>query len=155
MRIVGCYFHHNRHGPGEGYGVNSAGGAYVTFEQNVFDENRHAIAGGPVISSGNDYSGYTARDNLILAGGGVHIMEPSARTAGFIGLGGAIVGGLLGFVLGGPPGAAIGAALGAALAGGIALGAVAGLDRLADAPDRHARNKVRALGSASESWNRW
>jgi hypothetical protein len=48
-----------------------AAGGYALIEQNVFDENRHAIAG---ISTGSksDYAGYTARDNLILPGGGRH-----------------------------------------------------------------------------------
>jgi hypothetical protein len=27
VRVTDCYFHHNRHGPGEGYGVNSTAGA--------------------------------------------------------------------------------------------------------------------------------
>jgi hypothetical protein len=71
VHIRNNFFHHNRHFDGYGYGVDVEGGAYALIEQNVFDENRHAIAGG----SGNhkgDWSGYTARDNLILAGGGVH-----------------------------------------------------------------------------------
>ncbi|MFA4901866.1 MAG: hypothetical protein WC600_03885 [Desulfobaccales bacterium] len=75
VRIRNNYFHHNRHGAGEGYGVSSTAGAYVLIEQNVFDENRHAIAGGSKNSKGNDYSGYTARDNLILSGGGKHCSE--------------------------------------------------------------------------------
>jgi hypothetical protein len=75
VRIKGNYFHHNRHGAGEGYGVESAGGAYITIEQNVFDENRHAIAGGSRNQDALDYSGYTARDNLILSGGGKHCSE--------------------------------------------------------------------------------
>lgn len=72
VRVKGSFFHHNRHGAGEGYGVESSAGAYVTIEQNVFDENRHAIAGGSKNKDAEDYSGYTARDNLILSGGGVH-----------------------------------------------------------------------------------
>jgi hypothetical protein len=75
VRIKGNYFHHNRHGAGEGYGVSSTAGAYVTIEQNVFDENRHAIAGGSKNDGAADYSGYTVRDNLILAGGGKHCSE--------------------------------------------------------------------------------
>jgi hypothetical protein len=74
VRVKGNYFHHNRHGAGYGYGVSSSGGAYVTIEQNVFDENRHAIAGGSK-NKAEDYSGYTARDNLILPGGGEHSSE--------------------------------------------------------------------------------
>ncbi len=74
VHIKGNFFHHNRHDDGEGYGVDVANGAYALIEQNVFDENRHAIAGGSRNCSekGNDYSGYTARDNLILTGGGLH-----------------------------------------------------------------------------------
>ena len=96
VRIKGCYFHHNRHGPGEGYGAESSDGAYVLIEQNVFEENRHAIAGGSKHRDVDDYSGYTARDNLILPGGGVHIFEPSARNGGWGGLIGGVIGGLLG-----------------------------------------------------------
>jgi hypothetical protein len=74
VRVRNNYIHHNRHSAGNGYGVEVAGGAYALIEQNVFDENRHAIAGG---SSDKklDYSGYTARDNLILQGGGYHCDE--------------------------------------------------------------------------------
>lgn len=122
VRVKGCYFHHNRHGAGEGYGVNSTGGAYVLIEQNVFDENRHAIAGGSKHAKAEDYSGYTARDNLILSGGGVHCLEPSARNGGWGGLVGGIVGGLIGGLIGGVPGAAIGAAIGAAVGAGLVAG---------------------------------
>jgi hypothetical protein len=73
VRIKGNFIHHNRHGDGFGYGVVSSKGAYMTIEQNVFDENRHAIAGESRADSNSlDYSGYTARDNLILPGGGKH-----------------------------------------------------------------------------------
>jgi hypothetical protein len=75
VHIFGNYFHHNRHGAGEGYGVAVTAGAYATIEQNVFDENRHAIAGGSKSGDGRDYSGYTLRDNLILSGGGRHCSE--------------------------------------------------------------------------------
>jgi hypothetical protein len=75
VRVWGNFFHHKRHGAGEGYGVESAAGAYVTIEQNVFDENRHAIAGGSRNCNALDYSGYTVRDNLILPGGGLHCSE--------------------------------------------------------------------------------
>ena len=75
VRIRGNFFHHNRHGAGEGYGVAVTSGAYALIEQNVFDENRHAIAGGSRNNAALDYSGYTARDNLILAGGGKHCSE--------------------------------------------------------------------------------
>jgi hypothetical protein len=61
VRVTGNYIHHNRHDSGEGYGVNSTTGAYVTIERNVFDENRHAIAGGQSKHPhAEDYSGYTA-----------------------------------------------------------------------------------------------
>ena len=70
IRIKNNYIHHNRH-TGEGYGVEITGGAYALIEQNVFEENRHAIAGGSRPKDNYDYSGYTARDNLILSGGGV------------------------------------------------------------------------------------
>lgn len=74
--IQGNFFHHNRHGSGDGYGVSVGEGAYALIEQNVFDENRHAIAGGTSRHpDALDYSGYTARDNLILAGGGLHCPE--------------------------------------------------------------------------------
>jgi len=75
VRIRGNFFHHNRHGAGEGYGVSISAGAYATIEQNVFDENRHAIKGGSKHKDALDYSGYTARDNLILSGGGRHCTE--------------------------------------------------------------------------------
>ena len=74
VRIRGNYIHHNQHWAGFGYGVDVGGGAYALIEQNVFDFNRHAIAG----NSSNhkkDFSGYTARDNLILFGGGFHCSE--------------------------------------------------------------------------------
>jgi hypothetical protein len=45
------YLHHNRHGAGEGYGTDVGDGGYALIERNVFNENRHAIAGG---SKGND-----------------------------------------------------------------------------------------------------
>jgi hypothetical protein len=74
VRIRDNYIHHNRHGDGYGYGVEVAAGAYALIEQNVFDENRHAIAGGSWDRK-KDFSGYTLRDNLILPGGGVHCSE--------------------------------------------------------------------------------
>ncbi len=69
VHIQNNFLHHNRH-YGLGYGVVVGAGGYALIEQNVFDENRHAIAGDS--RNGMDYSGYTARDNLILAGGGLH-----------------------------------------------------------------------------------
>jgi hypothetical protein len=71
------YIHHNQHpsnvscidgsGHAGGYGVEASDGAYVKIERNVFDWNRHSIAG-----DGKSGSGYVARDNLILPNGGVH-----------------------------------------------------------------------------------
>jgi len=72
VHIKNNYFHHNRHDNSWGYGVDVADGAYALIEQNVFDENRHAIAGKSRNDDALDYSGYTARENLILPGGGVH-----------------------------------------------------------------------------------
>lgn len=75
VHIFGNFFHHNRHGAGWGYGVDVGDGAYALIEQNVFDENRHAIAGGSKMRGTADFSGYTARDNLVLSGGGEHCSE--------------------------------------------------------------------------------
>jgi hypothetical protein len=75
LRIKGNFIHHNRHGAGYGYGVNISNGAYALISQNVFDENRHAIAGNSRGDNDLDYSGYTVRDNLILAGGGRHCSQ--------------------------------------------------------------------------------
>jgi hypothetical protein len=72
VRIKNNYFHHNRHYDGDGYGAEVSAGGYALIEQNVFEENRHAIAGGSKNKNANDYSGYTARENLILPGGGKH-----------------------------------------------------------------------------------
>ena len=118
VRVTGSYIHHNRHYAGFGYGVSSAKGAYVTIEQNVFDENRHAIAGGGPWQGFEDHGGYTVRDNLILTGGGRHCIETTAKQAGWGALGGALLGGLAGWLVCGPPCAAVGAAGGAALGGG-------------------------------------
>jgi hypothetical protein len=68
IRIHGNFFHHNQQETGgEGYGVEVKSGAYALIEHNVFDFNRHAIAAG-----GEDGTGYIARLNLVLKGGGVH-----------------------------------------------------------------------------------
>jgi hypothetical protein len=124
VRIRGNFFHHNRHGAGEGYGVAVTNGGYATIEQNVFDENRHGIAGGSRNDAALDYSGYTVRDNLILEGGGIHCAD-SAGTGGLIGgLVGGLVGGVIGGLLGGPWGAALGFGVGASWGG--AAGATAG-----------------------------
>jgi len=125
VRVRGNFFHHNRHGAGEGYGVESSAGAYVTIEQNVFDENRHAIAGGSRNLDALDYSGYTVRDNLILSGGGLHCADSTVGGAIIGGIGGAIIGGLIGLAAGGLYGALLGLAIGlvvGAVGGGIAGG---------------------------------
>lgn len=72
--------HHNQHptsdfctgylsgnGHSSGYGVEVADGAYALIERNVFDWNRHDIAG-----DGKAGSGYFAHDNLLLPNGGIH-----------------------------------------------------------------------------------
>ena len=71
------YIHHNQHpaadncidgsGHAGGYGVEASDGGYVKIERNVFDWDRHSIAG-----DGKHGTGYVARDNLILPNGGVH-----------------------------------------------------------------------------------
>ncbi len=63
VRVERNYFHHNIQ-DGRGYGVVVGGGAYVHVEGNVFDYQRHAVAG-----SGKAYSGYIARFNYVLQGG--------------------------------------------------------------------------------------
>ena len=61
------FIHHNQHKGGNGYGVDVSNGAFALIERNVFDFNRHAIA-----ASGAEGTGYWARHNLVLAGGGAH-----------------------------------------------------------------------------------
>ena len=73
-RVTDSFFHDDLN-VGEGYGVESTGGAYATFARNVFDNNRHAIAGGSRTQGSSDFSGYTARENLILPNGGVACNE--------------------------------------------------------------------------------
>jgi hypothetical protein len=68
------FIHHNQHANSAGYGVVIGDGAYALIERNVFDYNRHAIAG-----DGSDGSGYRAFRNLVLQHGGRH------RTLGFWG----------------------------------------------------------------------
>lgn len=63
VRIENNYMHHNTM-DGGGYGVVVAGGAYGHIEGNVFDTNRHAVAG-----TGRAHSGYVARHNYVLQGG--------------------------------------------------------------------------------------
>ena len=71
VHITGNYLHHNRH-IALGYGVSVGEGAFALIERNVFDENRHAIGGGSKHEDFMDYSGYIARENLFLTGGGKH-----------------------------------------------------------------------------------
>jgi parallel beta helix pectate lyase-like protein len=59
------FIHHNQHDGTQGYGVSVGDGAYALIERNVFDINRHAIAG-----DGSDWSGYAAYYNLVLPHGG-------------------------------------------------------------------------------------
>lgn len=75
VTIKNNFIHSNQHGAGFGYGVVTGKGAYTLISQNVFDENRHGVAGDSVDDKGKDYSGYTLRDNLILPGGGEHCVE--------------------------------------------------------------------------------
>jgi hypothetical protein len=64
--IRGNYIHNNQHEGENGYGIDLALGATALIEENVFDTNRHSIAG-------NGYSdGYRAERNLVLKGGGYH-----------------------------------------------------------------------------------
>lgn len=70
VRIVDNYLHHNRH-ISLGYGAEVGGGGYALIARNVFDGNRHAIAGGRKNADAEDYPGYIARDNLVLPGGGL------------------------------------------------------------------------------------
>jgi hypothetical protein len=68
------YIHHDQHPAGDiccghagGYGVESSHGGYALIEQNVFDYNRHSIAGG-----WQPGTGYLLYRNLILPNGGDH-----------------------------------------------------------------------------------
>jgi hypothetical protein len=122
--IRGCYFHHNQHGAGEGYGVAVTHGGYATIEQCVFDENRHAIAGGSKNDHALDYSGYTVRDNLILEGGGIHCADSAAMGGLFGGIAGGFIGGVIGGLVGGPYGAVFGAAIG--VGAGVVIGVQGG-----------------------------
>jgi len=71
VRVRDNYIHHNQREGTEGYGVGVYNGAYVLIERNVFDFNRHAIAG-----DGSDESGYLAYQNLVLENGGKHKEYP-------------------------------------------------------------------------------
>jgi len=70
-RIHDNYIHHNQHVGTHGYGVDIQDGAWASIERNVFDWNRHAIAG-----DGSDGSGYEANENLVLQHGGLHRWIP-------------------------------------------------------------------------------
>jgi hypothetical protein len=71
VRIHDNYIHDNQHptagdfdvknGHGAGYGVEVTDGAYAKIEHNVFNNNRHAIAG-----DGSDGSGYLLYGNLFM-----------------------------------------------------------------------------------------
>jgi hypothetical protein len=61
------YIHHNQTKKRDGYGVALHNEAYARIAYNVFDHNRHAIAG-----DGSARSGYRAWFNLVLPGGGFH-----------------------------------------------------------------------------------
>ena len=63
VRVARNYMHDNVM-DAKGYGVVVGGGAYVTVEGNVFDNNRHAVA-----ASGKAFSGYVARFNYVLHNG--------------------------------------------------------------------------------------
>jgi hypothetical protein len=71
IRVHDNYLHHNQHVGRLGYGVVVSDGSFVLIERNVFDWNRHAIAG-----DGSDWSGYHAYDNLVLPNGGKHRWIP-------------------------------------------------------------------------------
>ena len=62
--IHDSFLHHNQN-TSLGYGIVLHDSAYALIEHNVFDFNRHAIAG-----DGSEGSGYYAYRNLILKGGG-------------------------------------------------------------------------------------
>jgi hypothetical protein len=74
VRIHDNFIHHNQHPNEAGYGVVVGDGAYALIERNVFDYNRHAVAG-----DGSDASGYRAHRNLVLKHGGRHKWGPIWR----------------------------------------------------------------------------
>ena len=67
VHIHDSYIHNNQHSGKGGYGVDHQSGAWSLIEHNVFDDNRHSLT-----SSGSPGNGYTANENLVLAGGGHH-----------------------------------------------------------------------------------
>jgi hypothetical protein len=74
VRIHDNFIHHNQHANSAGYGVVVGDGAYALIDRNVFDYNRHAIAG-----DGSDGSGYRLHRNLVLQHGGRHKWGPFWR----------------------------------------------------------------------------
>lgn len=97
VRVHDNYIHHNQHpgadtcidaalggGHANGYGVVVSDGAYALIEANVFDWNRHAIAG-----TGHPGTGYKMYRNLILQNGGVHFrcLQPEDGLTLVLGLG--------------------------------------------------------------------
>ncbi|WP_437683450.1 FG-GAP-like repeat-containing protein [Sorangium sp. So ce131] len=58
---------HDNQRIGEGYGVEVGDGAYALIERNMFNNNRHAIAG-----DGEHGTGYFAYRNFVGSGGGQH-----------------------------------------------------------------------------------
>ncbi|MBL8300964.1 MAG: VCBS repeat-containing protein [Rhodanobacteraceae bacterium] len=83
VQVTDSYIHHNQFEDGYGYGVESTDGAQVLIERNVFNFNRHAIAGGGAdggsFAFGVNGTGYTARNNLVLRGGGYHQNEATGK----------------------------------------------------------------------------
>jgi len=71
VNIHDNFIHHNQAVGGDGYGVVSGTGAHPLIQRNVFDWNRHAIAG-----DGKPGTGYTATHNLVLENGGLHRWIP-------------------------------------------------------------------------------
>jgi hypothetical protein len=80
VRIHDNFIHHNQQNGRQGYGVVLGDGAYALIERNVFDYNRHAIAG-----NGSDGSGYVALDNLVLKHGGKHRWAPIGLLVSLLG----------------------------------------------------------------------
>jgi len=71
VQVTDNFIHHNQqHDGGKGYGVKTTAGGKAFISRNVFDFNRHAIA-----SNGSAGTGYTATNNLVLKGGGVHCLD--------------------------------------------------------------------------------
>lgn len=71
VRVHHNVIHHNQL-TSQGYGVVVTQGAYALVEKNVFDFNRHAMAGDSIPPT----SGYFFYRNLVLEHGGVHDIGP-------------------------------------------------------------------------------